>query len=162
MGRSSRGPPIAHPTPSLGGARPAAVSGSAKERMAALRELIPPGPYALVSDAEGSAAGACPPGGSFFWNTRDPDRPVFEIGRSLELPFVLPAEVDETLVLNVEPPTENATPSAGGGEGGFVSGSLTLDRVRSDGRGRTIALRTRPGKGDGASAAHVCHYALGG
>ncbi len=91
--------------PELARATPEPVTGADAERMAALRELIPSGPYRLVSadDGAGAHGGSCPPSGSFFWNTRDPGRPVFEMGPTTELPVMLPAEIDGTLVLVVEP-----------------------------------------------------------
>lgn len=135
-------------------AAPASDTAAAEDPMRTLRALVPSGPYAAVAPAGADApSGDCPDAGNFIWNTRDPNRPVFEMGGEAAFaPLLAGATIGPGVRLvadagdadSVQVRIESLSPLAG------ASGRLIEVELAGANTAETDAAST------------LCRYALGG
>jgi len=124
--------------------------------MDTVRTRIPSGPYQAIFSV-GADASACPPGGSFFWNTRDPDMPVLEMGLTVDFRFsTAHGRIGSGFALQAEPQVFSEESSSQE----FVVSQLTV----SD-SGRLQASVSSSAKQDELTAPvteTICEYQVGG
>lgn len=140
---------------------PSEDSDASRSPFERLRERLPSGPWTLVSSASDGASVAerCPPGGPSFWNTRDPNRPVFELGREVRFPISLDTVVigEGPLVLRADERDERATRRA------LLARSLSLVSDGWGASGLVLEIDFVASGSDGVrSSGDTCRYALGG